>query len=60
MIILFSLTRFILYFECRTLLRPTLPAVIEARRRNVGMPQSLLYLGDVSKPSVFCDTTLLA
>ena len=43
----FSLARLILYFKGLTLLRPTLPAIVEARRRNVGMPQPLLHFGDV-------------
>src|SRR5712692_4812717 len=42
-----SLARSILYLKRRTLLGPTLPAIIEARSRNVGMPQPLLHFGDV-------------
>jgi hypothetical protein len=36
-----------LHLKRRTLLWPTLPPIIEARRRNVGMPQPLLHLGNV-------------
>ena len=35
----FSLARLVLYLKRRTLLRSTLPPVIQARRGNVGMPQ---------------------
>ncbi len=45
---LFSLARLILHFESRALLWPTLPTIIETRRRNVGMSQPLLYLRNVS------------
>jgi hypothetical protein len=45
MISCFSLLVF--HLKRRTLLRPTLPAIIEPCRRNVGMPQPLLDLGDV-------------
>src|SRR4029453_10893892 len=42
-----TLARSVFYLKCRTLLWPTLPAIIETRRRNVRMPQPLLHLGDV-------------
>src|SRR5712691_9484231 len=37
----------IFHLKRRTLLRPTLPAIIQARGRNVGMPQPLLHFGNV-------------
>jgi len=42
----------------RTFLWPTLPAVIELRRGNVGMPEPLLHPRSVSKTSFFRDSTL--
>ena len=39
----FFLARSILHLECRTLLRPTLPAIVEPGRRNVGMPEPFLH-----------------
>jgi hypothetical protein len=41
------LARLVFHFKGRTLLRPTLPAVIEPGCGNVGMPEPLLHLGDV-------------
>ena len=39
--------RSILHLERRALLRPTLSTIIEPCRRNIGMPEPLLHLGDV-------------
>ena len=42
-----SPARLVLHLKRRTLLRPALPAIVEPGRRNVGMPEPLLHLGDV-------------
>jgi len=44
---IFSLARSVFHLKYGTLLWPALPAIIEPRRRNVGMPQSLLHFGNV-------------
>src|SRR5690349_8272952 len=40
-------TSAILHFEHRAILRPRLSLIIHPRRRNIRVPQPLLYLGDV-------------
>ena len=37
----------LLHLKRRTLLRPTLPAIIEPRGGYVGIPEPLLHLGNV-------------
>ena len=49
-----SLARSVFYLKCGTLLRPTLPAIIEPRSRNVRMAQPLLHFGNVSQTSGYC------
>ena len=44
-----SLASLVLHLKRWTLLRPTLPAIVEPGRRNIGMPQPLLHLGDVDR-----------
>ena len=43
----FFLARSVFHLECRTLLGPALPAVIQPRGGNVGMPEPLLHLGNI-------------
>ena len=45
--LLFFFSPLILYLERRTLLGPTLPAIVQPSRGNVGMPQPFLHFGNV-------------